>query len=92
MSAFAPELLQTTVLAALAASPDGTIADSRALQVNGAQLSSTEDQTAIRAALDSLASKEVGHADCRAVTVLMRVDGHVPANHDDDARFDRGGQ
>lgn len=54
-----PEQIQALVLQTL--DRDGTIPDSRELELNGVKLASGEDQNAIKAVLDSLWSKEVGH-------------------------------
>lgn len=64
------EQIQALILRTL--DRDGTIPDSRELELNGAKLISGDDQTAIKAVLDSLQSKEVGHT-----LVLVRTDGRM---------------
>ena len=58
MASIQPEQIQTLILKTL--DKDGSIPDTRELELNGAKLASTEDQGAIKAVLDSLWSKEVG--------------------------------
>ena len=53
------EALQSYILSTLAASSSGTVPDSRQLEWNGVHLTTTEQQNAVRGALDSLGSKEV---------------------------------
>lgn len=53
------EEVQSVILQTLAASPEGAIPDSRVLAVGGASLSAPEGQAVVKAALDSLLSKEV---------------------------------
>ena len=62
MASIQPEQIQTLILQTL--DKDGTIPDTRELELNGVKLASTEDQGAIKAVLDSLWSKEVGPCPC----------------------------
>lgn len=55
-----PEALQPLILSLLASSSDGTIPDTRKIEYNGVDLFTSDEQAVVRAALDSLASKEVG--------------------------------
>lgn len=57
MASIQPEQIQTLILQTL--DRDGSILDTRELELNGVKLASTEDQGAIKAVLDSLWSKEV---------------------------------
>lgn len=59
------EEVQSVILQSLAASPDGTIADSRTLKAGATSLAGPEGQAVIKAALDSLTSKEVGRLEIR---------------------------
>jgi hypothetical protein len=54
-----PEALQPLILSLLASSSDGTIPDTRKIEYNGVDLFTSDEQAVVRAALDSLASKEV---------------------------------
>jgi hypothetical protein len=54
-----PEALQPLILSLLATSSDGTIPDTRKIEYNGVDLFTSDEQAVVRAALDSLASKEV---------------------------------
>jgi hypothetical protein len=54
-----PEQIQALILQTL--DRDGTISDTRELELNGVKLASGDDQNAIKAVLDSLWSKEVSH-------------------------------
>lgn len=60
MSAPTVEEAQTIVLKAIDASPNGEVADTRELTTaSGGSLKSSEAQAVVKAALDSLLSKEV---------------------------------
>ncbi|GFZ51629.1 Phenylalanyl-tRNA synthetase alpha subunit [Saitozyma sp. JCM 24511] len=54
-----PEALQPLILSLLASSSDGTIPDTRKIEYNGVDLFTSDEQAVVRAALDSLASKEM---------------------------------
>jgi len=69
MSVPTVEEAQSIILKTLAASPDGTIADSR--ELNNGTLKSDKAQAVIKAALDSLLSKAVSGT---AGGVVMPVD------------------
>lgn len=73
MSAPTVEATQSAVLQALATGP---IEDTRTLAVNGTPLGS-DGQAVVKAALDSLLSKEVRCAQSSRLTP----DGHLPTNH-----------
>ena len=53
---------------------DGSISDTRELELNGSKLASTEDQGAIKSVLDSLMSKEVSPALWANVVTLARAE------------------
>ncbi len=62
MSVPTVEEAQSIILKAIAASPNGEMPDSRELlSASGESLKSAEAQAVIKAALDSLLSKEVGN-------------------------------
>lgn len=61
MSLPSVEEVQTAILKALDASPDGKINDTRKLVVNGKEIGEN-GQTVVKAALDSLQTKDVSTA------------------------------
>lgn len=69
------EQIQALVLQTL--DRDGTIPDSRELELNGAKLATGDDQTAIKAVLDSLLSKEVGHSCAAASTTSQAIQSKI---------------
>lgn len=64
------EEVQTAILKALDASPDGKINDTRTLVVNGKELGEN-GQTLVKAALDSLQTKDVSAMSTGAVCQVL---------------------
>lgn len=87
------EQIQALVLKTL--DTEGTIPDSRELnaQSTNVDLSTPDAQTALKAVLDSLLSKEVSRAGTRDAQRLRAddVDDRVQADHDDIVYSDGGG-